>query len=245
MLRYQYDLKPPQQPALGMIVLKSDQVIEGDFRRMLPPDQPVHVTRVESAAEVSPRSLQDMARHMSAAAALLPEAAEFAAIGYGCTSGTAQIGAARIAELVREGRSTGAVSEPLSALVAASRALGVTRLGLLSPYVASVSDTLRTALGEAGVETPVFGSFEEAEEARVVAIDPVSIKAAALDLARQGKVEALFLSCTNLQTLDVIEDIEAETGLPCLSSNQALCWHLSRLAGIKARVPGRLGRLAV
>jgi len=82
----------------------------------------------------------------------------------------------------------------VTSLVAACNALGITRIGFLSPYVAEVSDALRATLQNAGVQSPVFGSFEEAVEARVARIAPQSIVDAALDLAGKGGIDALFLS---------------------------------------------------
>jgi maleate isomerase len=41
----------------------------------------------------------------------------------------------------------------------------------------------------------------------------------------------------------VIERIEAETRLFCLSSNQVLAWHMAQAAGIAAKIPGRLGQV--
>lgn len=243
MTPYRYTLTPP--PAqVGLVVLQSDLTIEGDLYRLFPASLPMLVTRVPSGVEVTPDSLDAQAAHLTAATALLPHGAEFASIGYGCTSGTAQIGARRIADLVHAGARTAHVTEPVSALIAACAALGVTRLGILSPYIASVSDRLRAVLAAAGIATPVFGSFLEAEEARVARIDPSDTAAAARDLADRGGVEALFLSCTNLRTLPIIDQLESETGLPVLSSNLVLAWHMARLAGLGLApdAPGRLMR---
>jgi maleate isomerase len=118
------------------------------------------------------------------------------------------------------------VTEPVSALVAACRALAIGRLAILSPYVASVSGHLRAVLRLEGIETPVFGSFAEPSEARVVSIDAASIIAAATALMRGAQVDALFLSCTNLRTLDVIAPLEQALGVPVLSSNLVLGWHM-------------------
>lgn len=236
---------PPEPAALGVIVLQADQMIEGDFRAMFPQDQPLHVSRVPSGDAVTPETLQAMADHLTNAAALLPRGANFCAVGYGCTSGAAQIGPEEVACRVRAGVATPQVSDPLTALVAACGAMGLRRLALLSPYVAPVSERLRQRLGAAGVDCPVFGSFEVAEEARVVRISPGALIDAARTLTRQGdagRVDGIFLSCTNLQTRAVIPQIEAELGLPCLSSNQVLAWHLARLAGVGVTLPGRLGQ---
>ena len=126
------------------------------------------------------------------------------------------------------------MTEPVSALIAACHALGLRRLAFLSPYVADVSERLRTVLAGQGIDTPVFGSFEEAEEARVARFTPASIMAAGAQLVSTGGVDGLFLSCTNLDTLDIIAPLEAETGLPVLSSNLVLGWHMCQLAGLAA-----------
>ncbi len=242
-MSFDYTSVPDMAPALGLIVLQPDETLEGDMRAMLPLETAFYVSRVPSADEVSSVALATMASHLKDSAALLPKAAHFASIGYGCTSGSAEIGSERIAAFIQEGAASPHVTNPLSALIAACQHLGVTRLALLSPYVAEVSAKLLDALAAHGIETPVFGSFDEAEEAKVVRIDGPSIIAAATDLAQQGGVDAIFLSCTNLRTLSVIERIEAETRLFCLSSNQVLAWHMAQAAGIAAKIPGRLGQV--
>jgi maleate cis-trans isomerase len=66
-----------------------------------------------------------------------------------------------------------------------------------------------------------------------------------LRLARSCVVpgaEALVVSCTNLRTFEVIAELERETGLPVVTSNQATLWALLARAGREARGRG-LGRL--
>lgn len=243
MTRFSYTRMVDTEAPLGMIVLQTDETIEGDLRRMLPVEAPVYISRVPSSPDVTPESLRAMADHITGAAKLLPDALPYAAVGYGCTSASAQIGAQEVAKLIRSGVQTGHVTDPLSAVIAACAALGITQLAFLSPYTADVSDKLRDALAAAGITTPVFGSFEEANEASVVRIAPQSITQSACDLVAKGGTQAVFLSCTNLRTLDVIEQIEARTGLPCLSSNQVLGWQLGRHISAVAKIPGRLGQL--
>ena len=107
--------------------------------------------------------------------------------------------------------------------------IGIERIGFLSPYVEAVSAGLRETLFLSGVETPIFGSFNEEIEERVVKISTVSISDAAVELGEQD-VDAIFLSCTNLNTLSVIKSIEEKIGKPVLSSNQVLAWHMSQLS---------------
>ncbi len=237
-----YTLEPLQRKTIGLIVLQSDETIEQEFRSVMPQSVNLHISRVPSGLEVTRDSLQSMRDHLPAAAGLLPQTLQFDAIGYGCTSGTAQIGVDEIAAQVHAGAKTHHVSEPVSALLAACRTLALKRLAILSPYLEDVSQHLRNVLATQGVETPVFGSFEEAEEQKVVRIDGASIKAGAVELAQSDQIDGIFLSCTNLRTFDVIAEIEGVTGLPVLSSNQVLAWHLSQLAGVSLDAP-QLGKL--
>ncbi|WP_422071995.1 maleate cis-trans isomerase family protein [Tranquillimonas rosea] len=243
--RFPHEVDPHQLAQIGLVVLQADETIERDFRQVIPPAIEVLVTRIASGADLSPESLSAMEAHLGAAAGLLPQRGRFAAVAYACTSGTAQIGIDRTGALLRGAVATRAVTDPVTALVAACRALGVRRLGLLSPYVPEVSDRLRRVLADAGLETPVFGSFEVADESRVVRIDATSILSAARALAGEGGIDALFLSCTNLRTLGLIGTLESQTHLPVLSSNQVLAWHMARLAGVAVTpaLPGRLAAL--
>ena len=221
----------PAVPAMGLIVLQSDETIEQDFRRIFGAGPLIYVTRVPTATQVTRDTLQQMAETLPAAASLFAEPTEFSVVGYGCTSGTAQIGADNIARLVREGCTTPEVTQPVSGLLAACATLNIKRLGFLSPYVEDVSSHLVNVLEANGVACPVFGSFDEACETVVAHISSQSTYDAAVTLAAKGGIDALFLSCTNLRTLDIIEKLEAETGLPVLSSNQVLAWHMAQLSG--------------
>ncbi|NIZ08009.1 aspartate/glutamate racemase family protein [Pseudooceanicola sp. HF7] len=241
-MKFAYD-RLPETPRLGLIVLQADETIETDFRRLLAPGVQLLASRIPSGTDITQDSIAEMGDHLTGAAALLPHGAQFDALAYGCTSASAQIGPAEVARRLRLGTRATAVTEPVSALIAACRALGVTRLALLSPYIAPVSARLREVLAEAGIATAAFGSFEESREAMVARIAPQSIRDAARSLVAQGGASGVFLSCTNLRTLDLIADLEAELDLPVLSSNQVLAWHLHRLAGLEGVIPGRLGRL--
>lgn len=236
-----YTLAEARPAQLGLVVLQSDETIERDFRRLIPEEVELLVSRVPSGTEVTPETLRSMEGHLTGAAALLPEAARFAAIGYGCTSGTSQIGVARVAELIQAGATTPHVTEPVSALIAACGHLGVQRLAIVSPYEERVSARLVEVLEETGIGVSAFASFDEAEEARVARISGPSMVAgvAALEL---GGSDAVFLSCTNLRAVDVVAEIEAEAGLPVLTSNQVLAWHMLGLGGLRApeAIKGRL-----
>lgn len=249
MARFPYALTGPigARATFGLIALQVDETIEHDFRRLFAArDVALHVSRVPSGDDLTPDSIARMEAALPAAAALLPPAARFDAIGYGCTSGATLIGAARVAALVSGAAATRRVVDPLSAALAAFGALGVGSVAVVSPYIDAVAEPVRAALRAAGLRTPVAVSFGEEVEARVARIDPASILAAGLAAGAGADVEAVFISCTNLRALDVIDALEAALGKPVVASNQALAWEMARRAGALplSETPGRLLRLA-
>lgn len=189
-------------------------------------------SRVPSGADVTPESLAAMQAEIPAAARLLPPTAVLDVIGYACTSGATVIGEAAVAAAIHAVRPEVATSDPLTATKAAFRALGVRRLGFVTPYVAEVSAAMRRNLEAAGLEITAFGSFEESEEAVVARIAPASVLEAIVKVGGAPDCEAVFASCTNLRATGVIAEAEARLGKPVVTSNQALAWHMLRLAGL-------------
>ncbi|MEP5727799.1 MAG: Asp/Glu racemase [Sulfitobacter sp.] len=241
-MKLPYTLATEHPTQLALVVLQSDETIEHDMRRLLPSTADVLVTRVPSAAVLTTDSIAAMENKLTDAAALLPRGTRMAAVGYGCTSASAQIGPSRVAEQIQKGVEVSQVTEPVSALIAACRALQVTNLGFISPYSPNISDKLRQVLAEAAIETPHFGSFDEPKEQNVVRITTSSLVDAAKTIGAGQQVDAVFLSCTNLRTLDVISQIEDVVQKPVLSSNQVLAWHMMQLANVTPppNLPGRL-----
>jgi len=216
-----------RRPTIGLIVLQTDVTIEREINLWLPPsDYNVLVSRVPNGVEVTEETLGAMADHITNSAKLFPQDTSFDAVAYCCTSGTSVIGAEKVANLVKEGCDTGMVTNPVTALVVACEKREIKKLAFLSPYIESVSSHLRDVVAAEGIESPVFGSFNEGEDSKVAWIDPDSIRKAAHALAKQGGVDGLFMSCTNLKTHGLVEELEQELGMPVLSSNYVLAEHL-------------------
>lgn len=245
MSHYPYRLTGPIGSAatIGLIALQVDETIEQDFRRLFPArDVAIYVNRIPSGAALTPETIAQMGRDLPAAAALLPQAADYDAVAYGCTSGTTLIGIDRVRELVQSAVNTRHVAQPLTATLTAFAALNLKSIGLVSPYIDTVSGPMRETFEAAGYRVPAMVSFGEEVEANVARIDPASIHAAAMEVGSDPKTDAVFLSCTNLRTLDIIEDLEARLGKPVISSNQALAWHMAQLgdAPLAEDAPGQL-----
>ena len=228
---------------LGVVVLETDETLEHELARIAATDGvALHHSRIPMVSEITPETLARMEADLPAAARLLPRAAGFDVIGYGCTSGASVIGSERVAAAVNRVLPGVRVTDPLAAIIAALGHLGARRLGFLTPYRPEVSQVMRDRLAAAGFVIGVFGSFEEGDDRVVARITEGAIEAGALRLAAEGGIDALVISCTNLRCLNAIPRIEAEAGIPVVSSNQALGWHMLRLADIRDARPG-MGRL--
>lgn len=240
-MKPQFDTTLPYAATLGLVVLQSDETLEQDLRRLLPGGQvATYVTRIPSATDLTADSIAQMGRDLPAATSLFPRPTQFDAVAYGCTSGTTLLGADKVDATLRAHCSTHATTNPLSAALAAMRQLGVQRIGLVTPYALDIAADVQAAFEDAGHPVPHAVAFGERNEANVVRISAASLAEAAHEVARD--VDAVFLSCTNLRTLDLITPLEAALGIPVLSSNLCLIWHLAALsdAADHMRGPGRL-----
>lgn len=243
-LSYQSDRGPGYRATLGIVVLRTDEAMEVDLRAFLPEDGvALHHTRIPFEPTVTKETLARMAGDLAESTGLLPDAAPFDAIGYGCTSGSAVIGETRVAEVVQSIFSGVSVTNPLTAAKAALAALGAERVALVTPYVPEVSQALCDRLAESGIEIATLASFEVLEDAAVARITPNSILEAIVSTGKKYACDAVFAACTNLRTSSILAEAEDKLGKPVISSNQALAWHMMRLANLDGGPP-TLGRLA-
>eukprot|EP00903_Cladosiphon_okamuranus_P002544 g2542.t1 len=242
-LPFSTDDKDASAKRLGLIVLSADETIEGEFRPLFDRDDlALYHTRIKTAPDVTPETLMLMKDGLTGAAALLPETGSLDVVAYACTSGATVIGSDEVAASVQKVHSAAAVTNPASAVVAALEHLNVSKIGVVSPYVESVSEAVCTLLKDHGCTPVRIGSFGQGEEAIVARITLSSVEEAVHAIGADPDVEAVFASCTNLRTFKVIEACEKRLGKPVISSNLALAWHMMTLAGLetKGRGPGRL-----
>ncbi|MGB7450372.1 MAG: Asp/Glu racemase [Ornithinimicrobium sp.] len=163
-----------------------------------------------------------------------------AVVAYACTSGSFVRGMAGEKDLRRAIEAAGV---PLGlttsgALLSALAGLGVRRLAVATPYDEPVTARLGAFLREAGIDV-VSSAFAGLTE-RIWAMED----AAVTHLVRQAlpvssDVDAVFVSCTNVPTLDLIEPLERELGIPVLSANQVTLWAALAAVGQRLATPGQ------
>lgn len=222
---------PAAAAAIGLVVLANDTVIEQEVRRFLPlSGVGVYSSRIPMAHDVSPLSLAAMTEALPRAVDLLLPDDRLDVVAFGCTSGAMVIGPERIACLVEEVRPGVKVTDPVSASLAAFAALGVRRIGLVTPYCAEINAHVECFLAGRGLDIAERASFHQESDVSIARIREEDIFQAAVSVGRSD-VEVVFLSCTALRCSGIIEAAEAATGKPVVTSNQALAWDALGKAG--------------
>ena len=232
--------EPDRQHGIG-VVAPFDFALDRELWRWVPDDVSLYLTRlpffttpvtVEMAVACGDRR----AVRRATRDVLTPEPG---VVAYACTSGSFVEGAAGEEVLRRTMEDAGAPAACTTsgALIAALRELGITRLAIATPYVEPVTRRLVAYLAEHGVRTVsseglgLLGNIWRVTYSEVVEI---------VRAADNPEAEALFISCTNLPTYDLIEALEQALGKPVLTANQVTMWAALRAIGREAVGRGAL-----
>jgi len=242
-LPYELDEGIGTRATIGLVVLSSDQTIEYEYRRLMNlPGVAVYHSRIANANAISRESLRAMEAGLTEATRLLLPQVPIDVVGYGCTSASMEIGEERVVGLMKAARPESRCTTPVTAARAAFAELGMKTIALLTPYTEEINKHIRGYLEDRGIDVPVMGTFNVADDRAACRIRPASIRDAAIELGRDSAVDGVFVSCTSLRVAGVIEDIENALGKPATASNHAMAWHSLRLAGVDDRQDG-FGRL--
>ncbi|MFN0301907.1 MAG: hypothetical protein ACKVQU_16325 [Burkholderiales bacterium] len=223
---------------LGIIVPSWNTVMEYEFQRMAGESASVHSQRIRHTADTE-ENLVWMSTQAPAAAELVSHA-KVNAICYGCTGSGFLKTPAEDLELAADlEKRTGIPSVTSSAsIVQALKALKVKRVSVASPYEPWMNEKLRIYIEAAGFQIVAMkGLGTQAHGSISTAI----VKGLAMEVLRP-ETEAIFISCSNFRTLDIIEELERETGRPVITSNQAAMWGTLRRIKDRTVVDGA-GRL--
>lgn len=223
---------------IGLILLATDLTTERDAAKLIPTDRAgVHATRVTFTNPTTPENLRLMGPLLTAAARLILPDEPLAAVYYACTAASVVIGDETITRAIHDARPGISVVTPTGAALAAFHSLGVRRVALVTPYLPQTTAPMVqyfVAHGLDVVSATCMGLADDRDMARVSAQTIIDVAIA----ADRPEAEAVFLSCTALPTLDVIDEIEARLGKPVVSSNQAALWQLLGHVGLAPPVHG-------
>jgi len=222
---------------LGMVDLASGLTGEEEMHAILPEDVLLLTTRVLNSNTISLSALSEMQEDMVRAVGTITPEEPLDVVIYCCTSGTIAIGEDRLRELIQSVRPGVAFTNPFTAAVEALRHIDARRVSLLAPYTVEVTSYMRDAFQRKGFEIPYVTTYGLELDSEICQVSHDDILATAREQCVQG-VDALFISCTGLRVVSLIEKIEKTLGLPVVTSNQAMAWHALRLAGYNHNLTG-------
>ncbi|MCZ6875706.1 MAG: maleate cis-trans isomerase [bacterium] len=229
----------PRWRRLGVLIPPVNITVEREFPRWAPEGVTIHVQRMYRAQGVlSPEDLSGMLDYLDEDARRLAFA-QLQFIIYACTSGSSlETGGydKRIAAQIEQAAGV-AASTTATAVTEALRHFGVRNMSVVTPYPQDINDKEMAFFQELGFETVGLESFLQRDSLKV----PLISQAETYKLAKQADraaAEALFISCTNLPTADIIEPLEQELGKPVLTSNQTSMWLSLRRMGVDEPVHG-------
>ncbi|WP_194928752.1 Asp/Glu/hydantoin racemase [Pseudactinotalea sp. HY158] len=230
---------PVTQRGIGVIA-PFDLALERELWRWAPLEVSFHLAR--TPYEPVPVSLE-MAELVSGRAALQAATrdvlgVEPEVVAYLCSSGSFIHGLAYEAQLRESILAAGAPAAVTTsgALVEAVRRLGLTRISVITPYDAELTDRLVTFLGEAGVE--VLRSNYLGLGGGIWKVNYRTVAELIMAADCPGS-QAIFVSCTNLPTYDIISPLERRLGKPVLTANQLTVWACLGRLGLPMVGPGR------
>ena len=137
-----------------------------------------------------------------------------------------------------------------TAVVHACRALDVSSIGVLTVYVDEVNEAIPAFFEPQGIRIARMNKADSNMEAGNTSEELGRMSPRELvELGRatdDASVDAIFIPCTAVRTLDAIEPLEDAIGKPVITAIQATMWRVSRLAGLghDAAQGGRLFEIA-
>lgn len=227
---------------LGVIALATDLTFERDAARLIDWNEAVvHVARIPFANPTTPENLRAMGPNIQTAAELLVPGVDLAAIAFACTAASVTLRNDMVSSAIGAARPNVPVVTPSYAGLSALRVLGAQRIALLTPYLTETTAPMIAYFEDAGLTVHASGCFGLSDDRDMARLDRNTLIEAAVSLDSPG-VDAVFLSCTALPALDVIDAIERRLGKPVVSSNQATLWAMRAIAGLPAPAR-RAGRI--
>ena len=222
------------------IIAPFDFVLDREYWEWIPANVSLHITRTPFLDQ---QVGVDMAEQLSEDEVLTAAARELtiadpAVTVFACTSGSFVHGLAgekRCRQAILAGGARRALTTS-GALVEALTTLAIRRIAVVTPYDAPTTTRLIEFLDEAGFGTTSCAFLGLKGDIFRVNSATVDRLVRAVD---GGDAEAIFISCTNLWTREVLSALEHELGKAVLSANQVTIWAALKAAGVKGEVPGQ------
>jgi maleate cis-trans isomerase len=223
---------------IGVILPSANTVMEPELARLSPAGVTWHGARTPVRGVPSQDSLDAMAAGTEAAAEDLASA-EVDLVLYGCTSGSFMTDGERLVERLQQIAGVPATTTA-ACVLAALRALGAQKVALATPYRQFITDgevAWLEAEGFAVTSALGLDMGETERERRAINRIPPEVCYRLGREADRPEAGVLFLSCTAMASLTVVQALERDCGKPVITSNLASAWGVMRMLGLREPMP--------
>ena len=220
---------------VGLIALSTDFMIEKDFKKIIENmNIDLFVNRIRSYHPLTKENLIKMGENVTEVSKdILPDE-KLDCVVYGCTSGTIASGYDSIKNKINLAKPEAKVVTPSSAAVNALRKMNVKKVSVFTPYSEKLNNDVVDYFKKENFTVTSNSYFDILYDNDIAKVDPDYLfeVITKMDL---GEAEAVFLSCTNLPALNIVDKLEKKLNKIVLSSNQVLIW--DTLQNIKKTEP--------
>ena len=230
--------KKESNPRIGLLALSTDLTIEKDFSSIchkLPLD--IFVNRIHNENPLTKENLLKMHEQIEPVTQKILPGEKINTIAYACTSGTIAIGEDKIREKIQLAKPGCQVTTPITSAIKAFDKMNVKKIAVFTPYPESVNQTISEYLFEKNISVVSFGTFNLNLDVDFARIDSKYLSEILIKLNIKD-ADALFVSCTALPALEIIDEVEKKINKPVFSSNQTLIWETIRSVGYKNSISG-------
>ena len=213
-----------QNPKIGLIALASDYMIEKDFTNVIK-DKKIDffVNRIECYNPLTSENLIKMSEKVTEVTKDILPGEKIDCVVYGCTSGTIAAGYDSIKKKIKIAKPEAEVTTPSTAAIKALKKLNINKIAVFTPYPKKLNDEVLEFFKKEKFQIKSNSYFDIESDIDIGKVDPEYLYQILSKMDLNG-AEALFVSCTALPVLQIIDKLEKKLKKPVLSSNQALIW---------------------
>ena len=225
-------------PRIGLITLGSDLRIEKDFNNLIyGKNIDLFVNRIHCYNPLTNETLAKMAEDITSVTKEILPGEKLDCVAYGCTSGTVAVGYNSIKEKINKAKPEAKVTTPITSAVKAFKKMNIKNISIFTPYTESINYSVIEYFKDSGINVKALHYLDIASDIDIGKVDNNYLLEVLSNLDL-NESEALFISCTALPALDLIEKLEKKLNKIVLSSNQTLIWEALNLIGNKKKVIG-------
>ena len=227
-----------QNPKIGLIALASDYMIEKDFIKIIK-DKKVDffVNRIECFNPLTKENLIKMSEKVTEVTKDILPNEKIDCVAYGCTSGTIAAGYEAIEKKIKNAKPEAIVTTPSTASIKALKKLNIKKIAIFTPYSKKLNDEVLDFFKNENFEIKANSYFNIESDIDIGKVDPNYLYEVLSNMNLNG-AEALFVSCTALPALSIINKLEEKLNKFVLSSNQTLIWDSLNAIGYKNNIEG-------